>query len=256
MKIGYYTAILLVSLTMLVGCGKGDDPKPDGSDGEIWYPEKSQPGVFKIPDALKSNGNQYAKQAYEGVKAMEDLIATYSDYFLAPEGTKNTSLTSALGYQYVYSKGNHTVEYMYGDFSSTHRVFELEIKDISGSQITRITGDWWENWNADDGKSENGKHYGKMVYVTGTGDNEQVREFSWKDDGGGNYRVTCIFWKPGEDNGLDVRYDYTFNADRSGGYLYTEWLSNGNLQYRTEWESNGSGNLTVMGGPNAGTYSW
>lgn len=256
MKIRYYTAILLASLAILAGCSKGDNPKPDETDGEIWYPEKSQPGIFTVPDALKNNTNDYARQAYEGVKVLENLIATYSDYFLAPEGTKNTSLTSALGYQYAYSKGDHTVEYMYGDFVTSHRMFELEAKDVSGKRLVLITGDWWENWNAADGKSENGKHYGNMRYSIGAGDTAQTMEFSWIDDGGGNYRVTCNVWKPGQNNGLDIKYEFTFNADRSGGYLYTEWLPNGNLQYRTEWESSGSGSLIMMSGPNAGTYAW
>lgn len=257
MKMKHYIVVLLfASAVTLAGCGKGETPTPDGKDGEIWYPEKSQPGVFKVPDALKNHTNDYARQAYEGVKVMEDQIGTYSDYFLAPEGTKNTSVTPALGYQYTYNKNGHTVAYMYGDFSSTHRVFELEIKDASGARVARITGDWWENWNANDGKPENGKHYGNMRYATGTGDTEQVIDFSWIDDGGANYRVTCNVWKPGQNNGLDIKYEYTFHADRSGGYLYTEWLPSGNFQYTTEWQTNGSGSLIIMSGPDAGTYSW
>lgn len=252
----YYTALLFAVIVLVSGCGKGNAPKPEGSEGDIWYPQKSQPGVFRVPDALKSNSNQYAKQAYDGVKVMEDLIATHSDYFMAPAGTKNTSLTPALGYQYAYSKGNHTVEYMYADFVTSHRVFELKIKNASGAHTGLITGDWWENWNAAEGKPENGRHYGNIRYAAGEGNNERVTEFSWIDDGGGNYRVTCNVWKPGQNSGLDKKYEYTFNADRSGGYLYTEWLANGNFQYRTEWTTNGSGSLTIMGGSNAGTYNW
>lgn len=124
MKIRNYTTILLAALVLLTGCDQDNTPQGDGANGEIWYPEKSQPGIFRIPDALKVNNNPYAKQTYEGVKVIQDLIASYSDYFLAPEGTNNTSLTPALGYRYTYTKNNRTVEYMYGDFSSTHRVFE------------------------------------------------------------------------------------------------------------------------------------
>jgi predicted small secreted protein len=128
MKKRNYTTILLAAFVLLTGCDQNNTPQGEGANGEIWYPEKSQPGIFKIPDALKVNNNPYAKQTYEGVKMIEDLIASYSNYFIAPKGTKNTSLTPALGYRYTYTKNDHTVEYMYGDFSSTHRVFELKIK--------------------------------------------------------------------------------------------------------------------------------
>lgn len=249
----------LLLATALWACGKKDNPnleRPDEAT-EIWYPEKSQPGVFKVPDALKNHNNDYAKQTHAGIAELEDLISAYNAYFLAPEGTKNTSLTLALGYQYDYLVDGHTVKYMYGDFSSTHRVFELEVVNSTGGRIVFISGSWWENWNAEDGRTENGRHYGQMRYEVGEGDSKQAKEFSWIDDGGGDYRVSFNIWNPGGGGGLAAKYEYTFNADQSGKSMYQAELPEGGYaHYQAAWMSNGSGAITFGEGGNAKKHEW
>lgn len=251
-------AILMLAAAV-VACSKKDNPNPEepGAGTEIWYPEKSQPGVFRVPDALKNHGNDYAKQTYAGVYELEELVETYNAYFLAPEGTKNTSITPSLGYRFEYEVDGNTVSYSYVDFSSTHRTFELKVTNPAGEREVLITGDWWENWNADDGVEETGKHYGNLRYAIGAATASQTKEFSWKDDGGGNYRVTSNIWKPGENTGLAAKYDYTFNADLSGTSTYRAELAAGGYDfYRAMWEADGSGELVVGEGGNATKHEW
>lgn len=250
----------IVLAMALLACGKKDNPNPDrdGKETEIWHPEKSQPGVFRVPEALKNHSNDYARQTYQGVVELEDLIQTYSAYFRTPEGTKNTSLTPALGNDFEYTVAGHTVKYMYGDFSSTHRLFELEVTNASGASIVRITGNWWENWNAEDGKTENGRHYGQMRYEIGEGDAKQAKEFSWIDDGGGDYRVKFNIWEPGGGGGLEAKYEYTFNTDLSGKSMYQAALPDGGgyAYYNAAWKKDGSGMITFGEGGNAKQHQW
>ncbi|TJZ63373.1 hypothetical protein FAZ15_03580 [Sphingobacterium olei] len=256
MKTRYYTAILLASFTILVGCSKGDDPKPDGSEGEIWYPEKSQPGVFKVPDGLKNHQDTYAKQTYSKIEVLDKLIKDYAPYFIAPQGTKNTSITPTLGNRFEYAVNNHTVNYMYGDFSSTHRIFELEV-DNSNTPMFKAGGDLWENWNAEDGKPEQGKHYGNVSYYIGSDDTRQTKEFSWIDDGGGRYRVKLLIWSTRPNSYLTARYEYTFKPDLSGNYTYWSYPPNGGGDYwRADWKASGKGALTKGEGGAAVTYQW
>lgn len=250
----------IVLAMALLACSKKNNPNPD-SDGkvaEIWHPEKSQPGVFNVSDALKNHADTYAKQTYAGVAELTDLINSYSGYFLAPEGTKNTSLTPALGYQFEYKVDGHTVKYMYGDFSSTHRLFELEVTNASGIRVVHISGDWWENWNAEDGKTEVGRHYGQMRYEIGDGDAMQAKEFSWIDDGGADYRVKFNIWEPGGGGGLAAKYEYTFDADLSGKSMYQAQLPDGGgyAYYNAAWKSNGSGQIIFGEGGNAIQHQW
>lgn len=250
----------LLFTTVLLACSRKDNPSPEGPDEGtgIWYPEKSQPGVFKVPDALKSHTNDYARQTYRGIAELEDLISTYGAYFLAPEGTKNTSLTSALGYQFEYAVNGHKVKYMYGDFGSTHRVFELEVTNPSGVRVVQISGNWWENWDAEEGKTEDGRHYGQLRYAIGADGASQTKEFSWKDDGGGDYRVDFDIWKPGDNTGLAAKYAYTFNADLSGKSMYQAQLPDGGgyAYYNAAWKSSGAGQITFGEGGNAIQHQW
>lgn len=246
--------IILIAFSF-VACSKSSDaPENEGGQNTIWIPQKSQPQVFKVPEELKNNTNQYAKSTYEGIKELEDLITAYKDYFLVPEGTKNESLT---GNKFSYGKDGLAITYTYEDYSSTHRTFNLVAKQSSGEQVVRISGDWWENWNAEEGKTETGKHYGNLRYQIGDDSTGQTKEFSWKDDGGENYRVTYSIWRPGVNSGLSAKYEYTFNADLSGNSSYREHLPNGGGEvYNAGWKKSGSGQITIGESGNAVTHNW
>lgn len=246
--IGFAAAVL--------ACGKKDNPNPEDPDGgEIWYPEKSQPGIFKVPEILESHGNEHARQTYAIVTVLESIVAEYNTYFLVP--TEYTKPTSGLGDRFEYTIDGHRVSYMYGDFVDSHRVFELEAKNAAGGTIVRAQGDWWEDWNAEDGKPETGRHYGNLSYFVGAEANVQTKEFSWIDDGGGNYRVELLVWSPNPDSYLAARYRYVFNADRSGSFTYWSYPPTGGGDYwRAGWKSSGAGELTKGEGGMARTYRW
>lgn len=247
--------IILLCLGMLA-CGKKDNPNPEEpGESAVWYPEKSQPGVFKVPDALKNNSDTYAKQTYDAINVLETLIAEHHAYFLVPKEHKKP--VSGLGERFEYTIDGHSVSYMYGDFASSHRVFELDVATTAGGTLMRAGGDWWERWNAEEGKPETGKHYGNIAYYIGEQANSQTKEFSWKDDGGGNYRVELLIWSPGANSYLTARYQYVFKADLSGSFTYWSYPPNGGGDYwRAGWKSGGGGELTKGEGGLAETHRW
>lgn len=249
--------IFFVLAMTLLACSKNNDPNPDddGKEGVIWYPEKSQPGVFNVPDALKTHDDTYAKQTYNTINVLESLIAEYSAYFLVPK--EHTRPVSGLGDRFEYMNDGHSVSYMYGDFVTSHRVFELAATTAAGGTMMRAGGDWWEDWDAEAGRPETGKHYGSIGYYIGEEEHSQTKEFNWKDDGGGNYRVELLVWSPQPDSYLTARYQYVFNADLSGSFTYWSYLPNGGGDYwRAVWESSGAGELTKGEGGHATQYKW
>ncbi|GGG80848.1 hypothetical protein GCM10007415_11710 [Parapedobacter pyrenivorans] len=248
--------VILLSLAFLA-CGKKDHPNPDepGDGSEIWQPEKSQPGVFKVPDALKNHQDTHAKQVYGAINVLGAIIAEYSTYFVVPE--VHTQPTGGLGDRFEYQVGGHIVSYMFGDFVDSHRVFELEVTNATGGHIMRAAGNWWEDWNADEGKTETGKHSGQLAYYIGAEPNTQTKEFSWIDDGGGNYRVELLVWSPRPNSYLTARYQYVFKADQSGDFTYWSYPPNGGGDYwRAGWTSSGEGELIKGEGENAETFRW
>lgn len=247
-------SIIIITLAVFA-CSKKDNPNPEGQETDIWYPEKSQLGVFKVPDALKNHGDTYAKQAYGVVNVLEALIAEYQAYFLVPK--EHTKPVSGLGERFNYKVDGHSVSYMYGDFVDSHRVFELEAIPTAGGPVIRAGGDWWEDWNAEAGKPETGKHYGNVAYYIGEPTNSQTKEFSWKDDGGGNYRVELLIWSPRPNSYLTARYQYVFKADLSGNFTYWSYPPSGGGDYwRAAWKSGGAGELTKGEGGNATRHQW
>lgn len=247
--------LLLIPLALMVSCEKSTDP--DKKESGAWSPPHSQPRVLPVPDQLKTHADPYAKRVYAGIKELEDLIAVHHQYFLVPEGTENKSGIPTIENKFSYERDGLAVEYAFFDYLSSHRVFELEVKRTTGESVLSASGDWWPDWDAEAGGPRAGKNYGTIAYRTPQGSLEQNKEFSWKDDGGGQYRVTYQVWNPGTNSGLAEKYEYQFNADKSGSFTYWEYRTNGGGDYiRADWQADGSGKHVLGEGGLAVTNEW